>query len=382
MNDFSARPQKLEIPERGVRTILGQLPMYHAFGMCVFLTTALWVSSKFVIIPRFTEESFLSTIEVNSTANSINDFTTILQLFSKFIFQKYKITTVYAVPPTMVFLAKSPLVLTYDLSSVKVIWSGAAPLSKKVENIVKDRTGVKLIRQGYGMTEGTYTFCAQNDQYHTNGSVGVLLRGLYGRVVDVDSGKILEPNQTGELHFKGQTIMKGYIGNAQATSATIDADGWLHTGDVGYYDTNGEWFIVDRIKELIKYKAFQVPPAEIEAVLLTHPQIKDAGVVGVLKEESGEAAFAFVVKQPNAQITECDVFQYVAGDHPISSLFKSFLSIALLRTYNLLQLSERLSNPKRLHGGIKFVDAIPKSLTGKILRRVLRNMATDLKSKL
>lgn len=107
--------------------------------------------------------------------------------------------------------------------------------------------------------------------------------------------------------------MKGYIGNKQATSETIDADGWLHTGDIGYYDRNGEFYIVDRIKELIKYKAFQVPPAEIEALLVTHPKIKDAGVVGVPHEQSGEAAFAFVVKQPNAQITENDVAQYVAG---------------------------------------------------------------------
>lgn len=163
------------------------------------------------------------------------------------------------------------------------------------------------------MTEGTFAFCTQNDIYHTNGSVGVLYKGVYGRVIDIETGKCLGARQEGELHFKGPNTMKGYIGNKQATSATIDADGWLHTGDIGYFDENCEWYVTDRIKELIKYKGFQVPPAEIEAVLLTNPHIKDAGVIGVPNELAGELAFAFVVKQAKAQITEGDVLRYVAG---------------------------------------------------------------------
>lgn len=213
----------------------------------------------------------------------------------------------------MVFLAKSPLVAKYDLSSLHTILSGAAPLSKNVELLAKEKTGVTNIRQGYGMTECTYIVTLQNDYHRTSGSVGVLVKGVRARVVDVVNGKCLGPNEIGELHFKGKNVMKGYIGNAQATSATVDSEGFLHTGDIGYYDKNGEFYIVDRIKELIKYKAFQVAPAEIEALLLTHPQIKDAGVVGKLHEESGEAAFAFVVKQPGATINENDVFTYVAG---------------------------------------------------------------------
>lgn len=227
----------------------------------------------------------------------------------------------------MLLLAKSPLVSKYDISCLQVIWCGAAPLSRDIETEVKMRTGTKLVRQGYGMTEGTFAFCAQDDIHNTIGSVGVLWKGIYGRVVDIESGQCLGPYQKGELHFKGQNIMKGYIGNAQATSDTIDAEGWLHTGDVGYYDERGEWYIVDRIKELIKFKGFQVPPAEIEALLLTHPQIKDAGVVGLKDEKCGEVAFAFVVKQPGAQINENDVIQFVAGKfknniHSISYILK------------------------------------------------------------
>lgn len=154
----------------------------------------------------------------------------------------------------MVFLAKSPIVADYDLSSVKVIWCGAAPLSKEVEDAVKNRIGVPVIRQGYGMTEGSLSFTGQTDKNHKSGSVGVLRTGVLGRVIDVDTGKSLRAFEKGELLFKGSCIMKGYIDNVEATRNTVDADGWIHTGDIGYYDNDGELFIVDRLKELIKYK--------------------------------------------------------------------------------------------------------------------------------
>lgn len=216
-------------------------------------------------------------------------------------------------PPIIVWLTKTPLIAKYNLSSLKVIWYGAAPLSKDVQIAAQNRLNNPVIRQGYGMTEGTLAYIGQTDGHHKIGSVGILRCGVWGRVVDIETGKVLGPNQRGELHFKGSSIMKGYIGDKQATNATIDANGWLQTGDIGYYDEDGEWFIVERIKELIKYKAFQVPPAEIEAILLTHDQIKDAGVIGVEDESAGELALAFVVKQPNATITEKDVIDFVAG---------------------------------------------------------------------
>lgn len=289
-------------------------------------------------------------------------------------FQDYKINTIYVVPPIIVWLSKTPLVSEYDLRSLKVIWYGAAPLSKEVHSLVQNRLNIPIFRQGYGMTEGTFAFISQNDDHHTLGSVGVLRVGVYGRVVDIETGQLLGPNQRGELHFKGSSIMKGYIGNRQATSATIDHNGWILTGDVGYYDENCEWYVVDRIKELIKYKGFQVPPAEIEAVLLSHEQIRDAAVIGIEDEIAGELAFAFVVKQPNATISERDVIDFVAGKKNIS-LLKSKLK-------KIVSLAGCVSTPKRLHGGVKFINEIPKNPSGKILRRVLREMVKVQKSKL
>lgn len=255
----------------------------------------------------------------------------------------------------MVLMSKSPLVEQYNLTSLKVIWCGAAPLSKELEESVKRRFGLKVIRQGYGMTEGTLAFCAQNDNNHSSGSVGTLRRGVFGRVVDIESGRFLDANELGEIHFKGSCVMRGYIGNEQATAATIDQEGWLHTGDIGYFDENGEWFIVDRIKELIKYKGYQVPPAEIEGILLRNEKIKDAAVIGVPDDSAGEVALAFVVKQPNSSLTEKEVFDYVAA---------------------------QVSHPKRLHGGVKFSAEIPKSASGKILRRELRDLVRKKSSKL
>lgn len=218
----------------------------------------------------------------------------------------------------MVFLTKSSLVEQYNLSSLKVIWCGAAPLSKELELAVVKRIGPVVIRQGYGMTEGTLAFTGQTDVRNKSGSVGAIRKGLWGRIIDIETGSLLGPNSQGELQFKGSTIMKSYIGDNKATMATVDKHGWLHTGDIGYFDENGEWFIVDRIKELIKYKGFQVPPAEIEAVLLTNPCVKDVGVVGVPDEDVGELALAFVVLQPNATLTKELIVKFVAGNSSFS----------------------------------------------------------------
>lgn len=221
----------------------------------------------------------------------------------------------------MVFLSKNALIDRYDLSSLKIIFCGAAPLSKEVQIAVQKRLGVPVIRQGYGMTEGTLAFLGQTDTHHKFGSVGVIRKGIYGKIIDPENGNTLGPYQQGELCFKSVCLMKGYIGDKLATSATIDENGWLHTGDIGYYDKDGEWFIVDRIKELIKYKGFQVPPAEIEAVLLSHLMIKDVGVIGVPDDVAGELALAFVVLQPNVVLTKADVIKYVAGKFEKDTFF-------------------------------------------------------------
>lgn len=257
-------------------------------------------------------------------------------------------------PPLMVFLAKSPVVDQYDISSLRLIIIGAAPLTKEVEQAVFKRLHGPLIRNGYGMTEGTMSFSIQNHLYRKSGSVGTVQAGLQGRVVDPDSGRVLGRNEEGELQFKGTTMI-GYVNNANATQEMITDDGWLRTGDIGYFDGDNELFVVDRLKELIKYKGFQVAPAELEGLLLNHNQIADVGVIGIPDERAGELPFAFVVKQPNANLTENDVKEYVA---------------------------KNTSSSKQLRGGVRFVDSIPKNLSGKILRRELRAIYKLTKSKL
>lgn len=215
----------------------------------------------------------------------------------------------------MVFLAKNAIVDEYDLSSLKIIWCGAAPLSKELEDNVRQRLNVPLVRQAYGMTEGTIGFTSQSDNNHKPGSVGILNAGLLCRIVDVETGQTVGPRQRGELQFQGATTMKGYIGDVAATKATIDSDGWLHTGDIGFYDNDGEIFIVDRLKELIKYNGFQVPPAEIEGLLLRHADVSDAGVIGVPDERCGELPLAFVVRKDGSSVTEKEIVDFVAGQY-------------------------------------------------------------------
>lgn len=269
-------------------SILMVIPCFHAYGLLTTIGMSV-CGAEIVFLPKFEEHLFLRTI------------------------QMYKTNAAFLVPPLLLFLAKSPLVDKYDVSSLIIIGCGAAPLSKEIGDAVKARLNILALRQGYGMSEMTLSVLAQTEGFEKVGSVGTLRPGTWGKVIDPETGKALGPNQRGEMCFKGSPIMRGYIRNPMATKQTIDADGWLHTGDVGYYDDDGEWFIVDRLKELIKYKGFQVPPAEIEAILLTHPDIIDAAVIGVPDENAGELPFAFVVRKPNANLTEKHVIDFVAS---------------------------------------------------------------------
>ncbi|XP_003696437.1 luciferin 4-monooxygenase [Apis florea] len=311
-------------------TSLALLPFFHVYSFSVMLVGLIF-GSKSIILPRFEEKMFLHAIE------------------------KYKIEHITIVPPLMVFLAKHPIVDKYNLSSIKEIWCGAAPLSEEIAKMVAKRLNVPTIKQGYGLTETTLAVINSPDNNIEYKSVGTLVPGIAAKVISINgdkSNKPLGPHNIGELCFKGDLIMKGYCDNEQATAITIDKDGWLHSGDVGYYDEQGYFYIVDRLKELIKYKGFQVPPAELEAILLTCPEIKDAAVIGLPHEEAGELPTAFIVKQKGSNITAEDIIKFV---------------------------NERVSSHKRLRGGIKFIENIPRTASGKILRRVLRD---TLKSKL
>lgn len=173
------------------------------------------------------------------------------------------------------------------------------------------RTGIKQVGQGYGLTESTVglTFTPFDTEKH--GSCGKLLPHLSAVVKDLKTGRNLGPNQTGELCFKGGVIMKGYYKNEAANRETFTKDGYMRTGDVGYYDKDGYFYIVDRLKELIKYKGYQVPPAELEAVLLTHPKIREVAVVGLPDANAGELPLAFVVTQPGVDLTQKEVVEFV-----------------------------------------------------------------------
>ncbi|MGE0219519.1 AMP-binding protein, partial [Mycolicibacterium sp.] len=272
---------------------------------------------------------------------------------------EHKCTIAFIAPPVAVALAKHPLVDSYDLSSLNVVMSGAAPLDAELGHAVAERLGCKVV-QGYGMSELspvshiTPFDGGRVDMHHEAplSSVGWTVSNAASKIIDPETGDEINPpaeglSPTGELWFKGPNVMAGYLNNEQATRATIDEDGWLHTGDLAQVDAHGCVYIVDRLKELIKYKGYQVPPAELEALLLTHPGIADAAVIGVHDDEGEEVPKAFVVRQPGddgAALTEEAVIEFVAGQ------------VA----------------PYKKVRQVEFIDAIPKSASGKILRKDLR----------
>ena len=305
-------------PGEGVA--LAVLPFFHIYGMQVLMNAALRNGSTLITMPRFDLEMFLSLI------------------------QEHQVTHGYVVPPIVLALAKHPMVEQYDLSSLELVFSGAAPLSAELGQEAADRIGCPVV-QGYGMTEMSPVSNLTPAGQFKPGTSGLNVPNQELRIVDVETGKDLGVGEEGELWYRGPHIMKGYLNNQQATDDTIVEDGWLRTGDIGMIDEDGHVTITDRLKELIKVKGFQVPPAELEGLLLTHPDIADAAVIGVPDEESGELPKAFVTPKPGVELGEDDVKDFVAGK---------------VATYKKL-------------GFVEFIDEIPKSASGKILRRELRD---------
>ncbi len=298
---------------------LAALPFFHIYGMQVLMNGLLANGVTVVTMPRFDLEAALTLV------------------------QSLRITRFFAVPPMVLALAKSPLVENYDLSSLKQVFSGAAPLGADLAEEAANRVGCEIV-QGYGMTELSPVTHATAEGNYRPGTSGTAVSNTECRIVDPETGEDQDVGGRGELWVRGPMVMKGYLNNPEATAATIDADGWLHTGDVAVLDEAGHYSIVDRIKELIKYKGFQVPPAELEAVVITHPAIVDVAVIGVEDVEAGEIPKAFVVCAPTATVTLEEV-QALVGEHLVS--------------YKQIRLLE-------------VIDAIPKSASGKILRRELR----------
>jgi len=299
-------------------TLIGVLPFFHIYGMTVVMNLALYRGAAVVSMPRFDLEQFLG------------------------IMRDHRVTRAYLVPPIVLALAKHPAVDGYDLSGLEVIMSGAAPLDATLAEACAKRLGCNVI-QGYGLTESSPVTHVNSDRpaEARSGSIGQVLPNTEARVVNWATGEDLGPGQDGEICVRGPQVMRGYLNNPTATENAIDDRGWLHTGDIGHADEDGFFFIVDRLKELIKYKGYQVPPAELEAVLVGHPAVADAAVIPSPDEEGGEVPKAFVVLKGKA--TPDELMAYVA---------------------------ERVAPYKRIRR-LEFIEEIPKSLSGKILRRVL-----------
>ena len=302
---------------------LAVLPFFHIYGMQVLMNGLLAQGVTIITVPRFDLEQVLGLI------------------------QDQRVTRFFAVPPIVLALAKHPLVDSYGLSSLRQIFSGAAPLSAELALEAGARVGCEVV-QGYGMTEMSPVSHLTPPGQFKAGTCGVTVPNAECRIVDPVTGADQPVDGEGELWVRGPMVMKGYLNNPEATALTVDADGWLHTGDIGAIDADGHMTIVDRVKELIKVKGFQVAPAELEALLLTHPSIADAAVIGIPDEESGEVPRAFIVVKPQQSLTADEVTDFTR---------------------------QHVATYKVVHD-VVFTEAIPKSASGKILRRMLRDQGS------
>lgn len=305
--------------------ILAVLPFFHIYGLTALMNAPLRTGATVVVLPRFELDQFLGAIET------------------------HRINGLYVAPPIVLALAKHPAVARYDLSSLDYVVSAAAPLDARLAEACSARLGLPPVRQAYGMTElspGTHVVPLDAVDPPA-GAVGRLLPSTEMRVVSLDDPGTDTPVGTdGEVLIRGPQVMKGYLGRPEETAHMIDADGWVHTGDIGRVDADGWLFVVDRVKELIKYKGFQVAPADLEALLLTHESIADAAVIGVNDEEGNEIPKAYVVRRPTApELTGADVMAYVA---------------------------EHVAPHKKVRR-VEFIEGVPRAVSGKILRRELRD---------
>ncbi|XP_021952713.1 probable 4-coumarate--CoA ligase 1 [Folsomia candida] len=304
------------------------LPFFHMYGLQFVLASALHHGAHCVCLPKFDPATFTQTI------------------------RRHKPTLLHLVTPLMQFLLHNPDVTKKDLETVKGSVAGGAPTGKTLISRYLEKFDHGMIYQeAYGMTEissGSH-MTPPEVSVTKAGSGGTLLPGTTAKIVDIATGKVVGPNETGEICVRGPQIMKGYYKNEKATKETRDDDGFLKTGDIGYHDDEGFLYIVDRLKELIKVKGLQVAPAELEDILRQHPEIADVAVVGIPHEKLGEAPRAYVVPKTKS-LTEKSVSDFMES---------------------------KVSSHKKLVGGVELVSAIPKAPSGKILRRVLKDEYTS-----
>ncbi|MHB6909147.1 4-coumarate--CoA ligase family protein [Streptomyces sp. DB-54] len=320
--------------------ILAVLPFFHIYGFTALMNAPLRNGATVVVLPRFDLRQFLTAIE------------------------RHRITEIYTAPPIVLALAKHPMVTEFDLSSLRRMLCAAAPLDAGLAAACASRLGLPAVLQAYGMTElSPASHVVPPHAAHPSpgdhpatpapraavplpppGAVGTLLPSTELRIVSLETGRDLGPGESGEIVIRGPQVMRGYLGCPAETDAIVDPDGWLHTGDIGRTDADGWLYVVDRVKELIKYKGYQVAPADLEALLLAHQAIADAAVIGVTDADGNEVPKAFVVRQQGAELTADEIIAYVA---------------------------ERVAPYKKVRR-VEFLDSVPRATTGKILRRELR----------
>jgi OPC-8:0 CoA ligase-1 len=303
------------------------IPMFHAYGLAAFACGLLGSGSPIVVLSKFDVMEMLGAVE------------------------KYRVTDLRIVPPILLALTKTNVASKFDLRSLHIVTCGAAPLSKESAEEFVSRFPTVTLMQGYGMTEttsvGAYLDSEEESRHY--GSVGMLAPNTEAKIIDPDYGTPLPPNKRGELWLRGPIVMKGYLNNPEATTSALDVDGWLQTGDLCYIDDDGYIFIVDRLKELIKCNGYQVAPAELEALLLSHPEIAGAAVIPFPNKEAGEVPMAYVVRKLGSTLSETDVIDFVA--HQVA--------------------------PYKKVRRVAFVSVIPKTAAGKILRKDLIKLATS-----
>jgi acyl-CoA synthetase (AMP-forming)/AMP-acid ligase II len=299
---------------------IASLPMFHAWGTLAFIAYSLSVGQQVVVMSKFDASSYLQLVH------------------------KYQATLLYVVPPLLVSLLRNADTdrLRQLMSSVRRIVSSAVALNDSIAQKFQTILPRVDLCQAYGLTE-TALVTSMSPGGWKYGSSGKLFDIFSAKIVDAETGKTLGVNENGELLVKSPSVFIGYWKSPQITSCSFDADGWFRTGDFAHFDADGELFVVDRVKDLIKYKGYQVAPIELESVLLMVPDVIDAAVVGIKDDNVGEIPCAFVVLR-NVNVKVDDILAFV---------------------------DERVSPYKRLRGGVRVIDEIPRTASGKIIRRQL-----------
>jgi len=305
--------------------IIGALPFYHSWGACTCVNSPIYTGARVIILPRFDAEELLMTIE------------------------RERVTVLYGATSMFIMLERSPLISKYDLSSLKYVKAGAMPIPPEVKKRWEQVTGVKMVL-GYGLSEASPE--TLNSPLHRvkPGTVGIPITDTDARIVDEKTGGIeLPPGKVGELVIKGPQVMQGYLNRPEENKETI-RDGCLYTGDLAFMDEEGYFHIVDRKKEIIKYKGYTIAPAEVESVLYEHAAVKECAVVGKPDALAGEVAKAYVVLKDGCTLREDELIEFC---------------------------KQRVAPYKKIRE-VQFISEIPKTPTGKILRRVLRDKERGL----